>query len=116
FLVPENPRKPPNTKNQPIWRKKNFFRKNLEFGQKWVKGGTLLEKNFFFSKLADFWYTGVFGHEKSIGASPEFQKNFFDPLRVPHIKKINFFNFIILAPNWLIFGIRGFSATRNRLE
>ena len=73
-------------------------------------------KKNFFSKLADFWYMGVFGHEKSIGASPEFQKNFFDPLPgVPHVKKINFVNFFILAPNWLIFGTRGFSGTRNRL-
>ena len=85
------------------------------------RGYSILKKSifstfYFGSKLADFWYSGVFGHEKSIGASPEFRKNFCDPLSgVPHIKKINFFNFFILAPNWLIFGIRGFSGTRNRL-
>jgi hypothetical protein len=47
-----------------------------------LKGGCRsrpdLEK-IFFSKLADFWYSGVFGHEKSIGASPTFQKNFHGP-------------------------------------
>ena len=42
--------------------------------------GRISKKIFFFSKLADFWYSGVFGHEKSIGASPEFQKIFHDPL------------------------------------
>ena len=41
---------------------------------------SMILKLFVISKLADFWYSGVFGHEKSIGASPEFQKNFFDPL------------------------------------
>src|SRR4051812_21147790 len=55
-------------------------------------------KNFFFSKLADFWYTGVFGHEKSIGASSEFQKNFFDPLWGYPMLKNQFFNIFILAP------------------
>ena len=35
---------------------------------------------YFGSKLADFWYSGVFEHEKSIGVGPEFQQNFFDPL------------------------------------
>ena len=69
-------------------------------------------KKIFFSKLADFWYPGVFRHKKSVGASPEFQKNFLTPYRgYPMLKKINFFNFFILAPNWLIFGTRGFSGT-----
>ena len=35
---------------------------------------------YFDSKSADFWYSGVFGHEKSIGANPEFRKKFYDPL------------------------------------
>ena len=57
-----------------------------------LKGGgarpVRFSKKIFFSKLADFWYMGVFGHEKSIGVSPEFQKNFFDPLwGYPMLKK-----------------------------
>src|SRR3569833_2828409 len=43
----------------------------------------------FFSKLADFWYSVVFGHEKSIGASPEFRKNFHDPLSGAVVKTCN---------------------------
>ena len=54
-----------------------------------------LEKNFFFSKLADFWYSGVFGHEKSIGASPEFQKNFYDPLSGVMVKTCNMFSLFV---------------------
>ena len=50
-----------------------------------------LRKKFFFSKLADFWYLGVFGHEKSIGTSPEFQKNFYDPLPGYPMLKNQFF-------------------------
>ena len=49
-----------------------------------LKGGARpvrSSKKIFFSKLADFWYMGVFGHEKSIGASPEFQKNFLTSYR-----------------------------------
>ena len=59
---------------------------------------------YFGSKLADFWYSGVFEHEKSIGAGPEFQQNFFDPLTgVPHVKKSIFSTFYFgskLAAFW----------------
>ena len=45
----------------------------------------------FFSKLADFWYLGVFGHEKSIGASPKLRKNF---IGVTHVNKLIFSTFL----------------------
>jgi hypothetical protein len=49
-------------------------------------------RNFFFSKLADFWYLGVFEHEKSIGASSE--KFSLPPIGVPHVKKSIFSTFL----------------------
>ena len=41
--------------------------------------------------MDDFWYLGIFGHEKSIGASPEFQKIFCDPLPGYPMLKNQFF-------------------------
>src|SRR4051794_32268626 len=63
--------------------KKNFFRKcrcKVYLPLKGVPFEALSPKKFCFSKLADFWYLGVVGHEKSIGASPEFRKNFHEIL------------------------------------
>ena len=42
--------------------------------------------------MHDFWYSGVFEHEKSIGATPEFQKNFLDPISGYPMLKNKFFN------------------------
>ena len=57
--------------------------------------GVQIEAPIFFSKLADFWYSGVFGHEKSIGASPEFQKKFYDPLSGVVVKTCNMFSLFV---------------------
>ena len=75
---------------------KNFFSENKIFwppigDQKPHVKKSIFQLFYFSSKLADFWYSGVFGHEKSIGASPEFQKNFFDPLSGYPMLKNQFF-------------------------
>ena len=44
--------------------------------------------------MADFWYSVVFGHEKSIGASPELRKNFHDPLSGQWWKHVTCFHFL----------------------
>src|SRR3569833_2904497 len=48
-----------------------FIQASFHKGLKRVPFESLSPKKNFFSKLADFWYLGVFGLEKSIGACPE---------------------------------------------